>query len=57
MIGLTIFTSVYNLAYTIPKFYKSLSIQSCRNYEWLVIDGGSIKITNRRLQPYLQTIL
>jgi len=57
MIVLTISTLAYNLAYTIPKFYKSFSIQSCRNYEWLVIDGESIKITNRRLQPYLQTIL
>ena len=38
---LTIFTPVYNRAYTIGNLYRSLCRQSCREFEWVVVDDGS----------------
>lgn len=38
---ITVFTSTYNRAYILPQLYKSLCEQSCKNFEWLVIDDGS----------------
>ena len=51
---ITIFTPTYNRAYIIEKLYESLKSQTNKNFEWLVIDDGSIdnteKIFNRILQ-------
>lgn len=38
---LTIFTPTYNRAYRLPMLYKSLQEQTCKDFEWLVIDDGS----------------
>ena len=38
---LTIFTPTYNRAYCLHRVYDSLCRQSCRDFEWLVIDDGS----------------
>lgn len=38
---LTIFTPVYNRAHTIRRTYESLCRQTCKDFEWLVIDDGS----------------
>ena len=38
---LTIFTPTYNRAHTLGRTYQSLCNQTCRNFEWLVIDDGS----------------
>lgn len=38
---LTIFTPVYNRAHTIKRTYKSLCRQTCKDFEWLVVDDGS----------------
>ena len=37
----TVFTSTYNRAYILPQLYQSLCEQSCKDFEWLVIDDGS----------------
>lgn len=42
---LTIFTPTYNRAHTLPRTYKSLCAQSCKDFEWLIIDDGSIDNT------------
>lgn len=38
---LTVFTPTYNRAHTLPRTYESLCRQTCRDFEWLVIDDGS----------------
>lgn len=38
---LTIFTPAYNRAHTLPRLYESLRRQTCKDFEWLVIDDGS----------------
>lgn len=38
---LTIFTPTYNRAHTLVRTYESLCRQTCRDFEWLVIDDGS----------------
>lgn len=38
---LTIFTPAYNRAHTIGRTYTSLCRQTCKDFEWLIIDDGS----------------
>lgn len=38
---LTVFTPAYNRAHTIGRTYKSLCRQTCKDFEWLVVDDGS----------------
>lgn len=38
---LTIFTPAYNRAATLPRLYDSLCRQTCRDFEWIVVDDGS----------------
>ncbi len=38
---ITVFTPTYNRAYCLGRAYYSLLRQSCRKFEWLVVDDGS----------------
>lgn len=38
---LTIFTPAYNRKHTINRTYLSLSQQTCKDFQWLIIDDGS----------------
>lgn len=37
----TVYTPTYNRAHTLHRVFESLRAQTCRNFEWLVIDDGS----------------
>lgn len=37
----TVFTPTYNRIDTLPRVYKSLQVQTFRNFEWVIIDDGS----------------
>lgn len=39
----TVFTSVYNRTDTLHRVFDSLMMQTCRDFEWLIIDNGSTK--------------
>lgn len=38
---LTVFTPSYNRAHTLGRTYESLCRQTCKDFEWLVVDDGS----------------
>ena len=39
--ALTVFTPAYNRAHTIVRTYESLCRQTCKDFEWLIVDDGS----------------
>jgi glycosyltransferase involved in cell wall biosynthesis len=39
---ITVFTATYNRAHTINRVYDSLRLQTFRDFEWLVVDDGSM---------------
>lgn len=41
MIGLSIITPTYNRAHLIHRCYESLLRQSCKDFEWIIVDDGS----------------
>lgn len=44
---LTILTPSYNRAALLPRLYESLKKQSCKQFEWLLVDDGSHDETGR----------
>jgi glycosyltransferase involved in cell wall biosynthesis len=41
MILFTVFTPTFNRAHTLTRVYDSLAAQTCRDFEWLIVDDGS----------------
>jgi glycosyltransferase involved in cell wall biosynthesis len=37
----TVYTPTYNRAHTLQRCYDSLKAQTCRDFEWLIVDDGS----------------
>lgn len=37
----TVFTSTYNRGYTLPVLFESLLNQTCKDFEWVIVDDGS----------------
>ena len=50
---ITIFTPTYNRAYTIHKCYESLKRQTCKDFEWLIIDDGSTDNTRELIDVWI----
>ena len=50
---LTIFTPTYNRAHTLPRTYSSLKEQTCKEFEWLIIDDGSSDGTRELVQGWI----
>ena len=51
---LTIFTPAYNRAHTIGRTYESLCRQTCKDFEWLVIDDGSSDNTRELVEGWMK---
>lgn len=49
---LTIFTPTYNRAYILPELYESLRVQTCKDFEWLVVDDGSTDNTHELVEQW-----
>lgn len=50
---LTVFTPTFNRAHTLGRLYESLCTQTCKDFEWLVIDDGSTDGTNSLVESFL----
>ena len=50
---LTIFTPAYNRAHTIGRTYESLVRQTCKDFEWLIIDDGSTDNTKEFVDQWM----
>ncbi|MBO1512368.1 glycosyltransferase family A protein [Metabacillus bambusae] len=49
---ITVFTPTYNRGYTIEKLYRSLQQQTFTDFEWLVIDDGSMDSTEELFKEW-----
>lgn len=50
---LTIFTPSYNRAHTIGRTYASLCRQTCKEFEWLIVDDGSSDNTRELVESWI----
>lgn len=50
---LTIFTPSYNRAYILPNLFQSLQRQTCKDFEWLIVDDGSSDDTEHVVKSWL----
>ncbi len=51
-IPITVFTPTYNRAYCLGRAYESLLRQTCKEFEWLVIDDGSTDNTRSLVESW-----
>lgn len=50
---LTVFTPTYNRAHTLVRTYESLCRQTCKDFEWLIIDDGSTDDTDEHVFSWI----
>ena len=53
---LTVFTPAYNRAHTIKRTYRSLCVQTCHDFEWLVVDDGSSDNTRELILSFVSQV-
>ena len=54
MATLTVFTPTYNRAYCLHLCYESLLRQTCKDFEWLVVDDGSTDNTKELVEGWIR---
>lgn len=54
MTTLTIHTATYNRGYILERAYESLRIQTCKDFEWVVTDDGSIDNTEEMVKKWMR---
>lgn len=50
---ITIFTPTYNREETLPKLYDSIKSQKYKNFEWIIVDDGSIDNTQKIIKQWI----
>ena len=53
MKAITVFTQTYNRGKCLEKLYNSLIDQTCKNFEWIIIDDGSSDNTKEIVASFL----
>lgn len=53
MKSITVFTPTYNRAYTLERLYNSLLKQNYKEFEWLIIDDGSVDNTQELVNSFI----
>ena len=54
MANFTVFALAYNRGYCLHKCYESLLRQTCRDFEWLVVDDGSTDNTRELVEQWIR---
>ena len=49
---ISVFTPAYNRAHLLPRLYESLESQSCKDFEWVVVDDGSRDNTREVVEQF-----
>ena len=49
---ITVFTPTYNRAYCLHKCYESMRRQTCKEFDWLIVDDGSNDGTKELVQKW-----
>lgn len=52
---ITVFTPAYNRSDLLPRLYRSLETQTCKQFEWLVVDDGSTDDTAAVVQGFISS--
>ncbi len=55
MSRITVFTPTYNRAYCLHKCYESLKRQTCKDFDWLIIDDGSTDNTKELVDSWISS--
>ena len=50
---ITVFTPTYNRAHLLPRLYESLCRQTFTNFEWVIVDDGSVDDTKSLVNKFL----
>ena len=50
---ITVFTPTYNRARLLPRLYESLCKQTYRDFEWLIVDDGSVDDTHDVVESFI----
>lgn len=53
MATLTVFTPTYNRAYCLAKGYEALCRQTVKDFEWIIIDDGSVDNTKELVESWM----
>ena len=51
---ISVLTTTYNRAYTLPRLYESLCMQRSKNFEWVIVDDGSEDDTRTMISLWCQ---
>ena len=51
---ITVFTPAYNRAHLLSRLYESLKLQTFKDFEWIVVDDGSIDNTKEVMAKLLE---
>ena len=50
---ITVFTPTYNRAHLLPRLYESLCRQTFTDFEWVIVDDGSVDNTKSIVNKFL----
>ena len=52
---ITVFTPAYNREETLPALYESLAKQTCKDFEWVIVDDASSDGTEGLIRSYIDS--
>ena len=50
---ISVLTPTFNRYHTLQRLYDSLCSQNCTNFEWIIIDDGSVDDTEKLVSEFI----